>query len=854
MREMMTHGMSLAFLGLGLVGCDPQALDVHSNSTAEGLQAPASSAATPASPASPTWDSSQPDNPFTPVSPTEPVTGSGGEAVSTSTMRFGRQVGGEVFGWWASNPFQTSDGRLWIGVQAYAPEGIDSVRFRVSGLGATTIVTPNFHADRRLKAYWMSLRASDVQADSVSVTAIVIPTGSHEPLESFGLTVEKRGTAWDAESYENGWTRLIPSPDSRLIYVAKNGNDAAASNVHGRGYYLPDDPEIGDDPTNPVGPIVAYQSMLEASKMFRGRNYTGDRADGFPAYASNTTPDRNGFPDWLLFRRGHSFTAPNFANGQLRSPPELVGLWNQASGGISAIAGGASGRSVSEPAVISAWGPPSEPRPTFDVFRVNGNSRNMAFVSVETAGEFLWSHSGDGNTADNVLVEDVRARSLGAANTTNIKNARFRRCVASGNFNGTSHNQGFFLGGSDTVTIEECVFDRNGYKENPDDATTWTGGAVVLQSGLNAVPAGQGIQPRRTYFDRNIYLSSYDSIALRGNIFSRNGGASSVQMGRGGLCERNLFIWNAQALLTTRGNNPPATILDGIIKENVILHDDHLLPPGGWGTGIELTGAIETTHVSDSNIIAHFHRTNNGHASIDASGKGEANGFEPSPLSRAVIANNAIYHEFGVVGIRVQTSTSVSGVVSADIANNAVSTPHAASVHGDSSRPTGVTYGGNRFHAMSGSGLFKAAAADLTFQAWQATGFDSDATFTNDFAAFKAAVGWLAPERDILSYMQAVDPMYVVNEDVYVDEESTVKQATRQRVWEVLADPAMYPADVWWHERALLSEARAKQVARRYHAFITFIQRAKKNRKGSWDPRWTAEAVNNYIREGFGKN
>jgi hypothetical protein len=50
-----------------------------------------------------------------------------------------------------------------------------------------------------------------------------------------------------------------------------------------------------------------------------------------------------------------------------------------------------------------------------------------------------------------------------------------------------------------------------------------------------------------------------------------------------------------------------------------------------------------------------------------------------------------------------------------------------------------------------------------------------------------------------------------------------------------------------------LTEVQAKLTARRYHAFITFIQRAKENRKGAWDPRWTAEAVNNYIREGFGK-
>ena len=91
-----------------------------------------------------------------------------------------------------------------------------------------------------------------------------------------------------------------------------------------------------------------------------------------------------------------------------------------------------------------------------------------------------------------------------------------------------------------------------------------------------------------------------------------------------------------------------------------------------------------------------------------------------------------------------------------------------------------------------------------------------------------------------------MDPTYVVNEDVYVDEESTVTQDVRQKVWEVLSDPAKAGNQV-------MTEAQAKLTARRYHAFITFIQRAKENRKGAWDTRWTAEAVNNYIREGFGK-
>ncbi len=271
---------------------------------------------------------------------------------------------------------------------------------------------------------------------------------------------------------ENGWTKITPSQDSRLIYVSNDGDDEQAKLTNGRGYYLPSDPEIGDDPTNPIGPIVAYKSVVEASKRFRGRNWNGkDVNGGIALYTQNTTPDRNGYPDWLMFRRGQSFEMPTVRTGwgeQKRSPTGLIGNWTE--GGsqnqFSYHGGGSSGRSESEPAVVGAWGPVTEKRPVIDLLAIEGSSRNMVLMSLETPNGLFWNYSRDNNTADNLLIEDVKARGFGAANTTSMKNARFRRCVVSDNFNPAGHNQGFFIGGSDTVTIEECVFDRNGYKED----------------------------------------------------------------------------------------------------------------------------------------------------------------------------------------------------------------------------------------------------------------------------------------------------------------------------------------------------------------------------------------------------
>lgn len=105
--------------------------------------------------------------------------------------------------------------------------------------------------------------------------------------------------------------------------------------------------------------------------------------------------------------------------------------------------------------------------------------------------------------------------------------------------------------------------------------------------------------------------------------------------------------------------------------------------------------------------------------------------------------------------------------------------------------------------------------------------------------------------------MQLVDPGYVPDDDVTVD--AGVPPARRRadalRVRELLSDPSAYPGgglSSFWGARVLTAE-EARLAARRYHAFLVFIGRAKANRKGAWDPAYTADAVNNYIRAGFGK-
>jgi len=191
-------------------------------------------------------------------------------------------------------------------------------------------------------------------------------------------------------------------------------------------------------------------------------------------------------------------------------------------------------------------------------------------------------------------------------------------------------------------------------------------------------------------------------------------------------------------------------------------------------------------------------------------------------------------------------------VDNAKVMNNKVSVNRLLSGQGDGSRPKMFFYSGNKYHstgATTNHFIKQWTGADYRFfptntdlNGWKSSGFDLDVeSVESDFSRFKTSAGWTNPERDIVSYMGSIDPTYVPNEEIYVDDDcSGEKQASRRKVWEVMTTNG-------------LSEPQSRLIARRYHAFVTFINRAKANRKGAWDSRYTAEAVNNYMREGFGK-
>jgi len=461
-----------------------------------------------------------------------------------------------------------------------------------------------------------------------------------------------------------------------------------------------------------------------------------------------------------------------------------------------------------------------------------------------------FENSNDGY--QNTLVEDCRTTGHGMMaiqGGNNLTNLVIRRCVITDGFNPGGHNSAPFVGLNEgaRLTMEECVFDRNGYKENPSDATKWTGEYTSnLSSGGSGEP-GTGVQPTRTWFDRNWYLSGNagKTLIVRGNIAARTGGGAE-QMRSGGLAYRNVFLFNHDGLLGG-SNEAQYGFNDVFFVQNLFLHDDLFLPPGGWGMNNYLQGA---NTVIAENIYAHPHPR-----LVSPNGPGTLflwNMRDNFQYPR-VLVGNVIRAATPFRGFATQRSLGSLDHPIVTIKNNEFAINQVTSYgYGGVSRTAKSEldtidenlYFGNETSATFATGYAgapKSASRNKSFQTWQSAGYDINSQMISNWETFKSTAGWSDPERDIISYMQTIDPSYVPDENVRVDYGVPIQQSVPKLVKNSIPDSAM-------------NEQQKILAAKRFHAAITFLLRARENRRGNWDSNYTAESLNDYIRSGFGKS
>lgn len=345
----------------------------------------------------------------------------------------------------------------------------------------------------------------------------------------------------------NGWTQFSPSSDSRIIYVSATGNDATAQS------YAPTDPEVGSNPFLPTGSILPYQTIAAA-----------------------VTQLRDGYPDWILFKKGDSFVNQNLGStdyyGKNRTEPMLFASY---------------GTSNDRPKIMTG---------NQQFWNATGSSANyLAFVGLE-----IFPHTR--TTSDDpvgfriidapftsILIEDCHIHHYFQllafhdpviTSTPTRSNFKLRRSILERAYTLTSaHANAMFLNNIDSILFEENLLDHNGWD---------------TIAGANP-----------TSFRHNSYFQvGCRNLLFRENIVSR-AGATGGGFRCGGNIFNNTFLSNPKNIQFGTFETTidwPTEYVTGLVNYNVVL-DSRVEP---MQPGIGLTSERTKNSIIRDNIIAHF--------------------------------------------------------------------------------------------------------------------------------------------------------------------------------------------------------------------------------------------------------
>ncbi|MDB5290176.1 MAG: hypothetical protein JWL69_1417 [Phycisphaerales bacterium] len=492
----------------------------------------------------------------------------------------------------------------------------------------------------------------------------------------------------------NGWTVVTPSADSRQIYVSSSGGS---------------DKNDGLSPTTPVASINKAYSLL-----------------------------RNGFPDWILFKRGDTFVG-NF------------GYFND------------SGRSTQEPAVITAYGDVSLPRPVIDgttgtafhggALIQHVDLLDLSFTSSThdpTSPNFTNQGSYgiyDLGTMNDFLVEDCSFSyfgnniSLQGTSTYGpVTNVTIRRSEILDAYNTNGNSQGMYAEQVNGLTIQENVFDHNGWS--------------TLVPGATA-----------NIFSHDCYLHSSDTnVVVTGNLFAE-ASSHGLQARGGGIVDNNLFLSDPTSLsfgLVNGSTTHPGGV-SGEVLGNVFLKSRALAPnsPGGIGAQFGNLKPGGGTEVAN-NIFEDD--TQGGSPAIQFQpGNAVANPAQEVGLNTLTVEQNVVYNWGFDLSLSNQYQPGVPGsndLSAVVIRNNDFQNNLTGRIvsHGDVYDPRFEIWSGNRYASNTAqSNWFTLQGVTMSYAAWLAR---------IEPTAQATTVQYADPTRTLETYMASVG--LTASEDSYL--------------------------------------------------------------------------------------
>lgn len=145
------------------------------------------------------------------------------------------------------------------------------------------VITDMKHFLVRTVAFWLAVNVFMLYGMCAD-EGYHVRHGVRIPVEGTVRPVAVSDVDWP-ENYRpidsEGWSVFRATPDTRILYVAADGDDASAV------VYGPDDPAVGADPFNPGKDIKPFHDINTALKK-----------------------QRPGMPDWILLKRGDTWRGP----------------------------------------------------------------------------------------------------------------------------------------------------------------------------------------------------------------------------------------------------------------------------------------------------------------------------------------------------------------------------------------------------------------------------------------------------------------------------------------------------------------------------------------------------------------
>jgi len=281
-----------------------------------------------------------------------------------------------------------------------------------------------------------------------------------------------------------GWTVFEPSPDSRILYVSESGDDDTGL------IYTRASTVIGDDPFNPIGTIRPFRTYQGAAQEVR-----------------------EGYPDWILFKRGDTFSAQLLPVGG-RNDQEFSLISSYGSTGALPVIHPVTpetvnmqirvtdGRSVEYAAITGLY--------FYSPTRDPDNPEFSSVVDGGTPGSEGYRLTVSRGLINKILIEGCKFQyfrnnvmeNLGDKSESLLTNITMRRNHILDNYKDDGHSQGTFITEVDGIKFEENIFDHNGWKEQKD-----------------------GTLGPASWFNHNAYITDCKDVILHRNISLR---ASSI--------------------------------------------------------------------------------------------------------------------------------------------------------------------------------------------------------------------------------------------------------------------------------------------------------------------------------------